>query len=237
MRTFERVLRGEKPPPLRSAMAVEHDGDEWGEACFQDTHSAWVGGASRQLHSVLGGSPPAVFLLAGITRVEHLCRPAPRGEGAYSFEFLDFFEFAKLWELPRSKKVFTAYTETCATLRERCTEASAWFGGRYRMEQPMMRPRTARQLWDGVMTNHLTGGPPAKLSRAFVYEFPKTIQTNECPTYDTTQNNSWSCHACMGRHAGALPELAIAAEAGRPIAARWPPRSSVCRGRGSRAYS
>jgi hypothetical protein len=22
------------------------------------------------------------------------------------------------------------------------------------------------------MTNHLTGGPPAKLSRAFVYEFP-----------------------------------------------------------------
>ena len=26
------------------------------------------------------------------------------------------------------------------------------------------------------MTNHLTGGPPAKLSRAFVYEFPNKFK-------------------------------------------------------------
>ena len=32
------------------------------------------------------------------------------------------------------------------------------------------------------MTNHLTGGPPAKLSRAFVYEFPNN-SNHKCPTY------------------------------------------------------
>ena len=84
----ERAERGEKPAPLRNAMSVVHDRDEWGEAFFQDEHSAWVGGSSRQLHAVLNESPPALLLLAGVTRVEHLCKPAVLGEGAHDFELL-----------------------------------------------------------------------------------------------------------------------------------------------------
>ena len=60
-------------------MSVEHDRDEWGEAFFQDEHSAWVGGSSMQLHAALNESPPAVLLLAGVTRVEHMCKPAALG--------------------------------------------------------------------------------------------------------------------------------------------------------------
>ena len=146
----ERAERGEKPAPLRNAMSVEHDRDEWGEAFFQDEHSAWVGGSSMQLHAALNESPPAVLLLAGVTRVEHLCKPAALGEGAHDFDFLTFTEFTKAWELPKSKKVFAAYEETCDKLRGRFAETAPWFCGEHRMVQPMVRPRTSRQLWDGV---------------------------------------------------------------------------------------
>ena len=148
----EKAERGEKPAPLRNAMSVEHSRDDWGEAFFQDEHSAWVGGSSMQLHAALGESPPAVLLLAGVTRVEHLCKPAAIGEGAHDFDFLTFTEFTKTWELPKSKKVFAAYEETCGKLRERCADTAPWFCGEYRMVQPMVRPRTSRQLWDGVKT-------------------------------------------------------------------------------------
>ena len=146
----EKAERGEKPAPLRNAMSVEHDRDDWGEAFFQDEHSAWVGGSSMQLHAALDESPPAVLLLAGVTRVEHLCKPAAIGEGAHDFDFLTFTEFTRTWELPKSKKVFAAYEETCGKLRERCADTAPWFCGEYRMVQPMVRPRTSRQLWDGV---------------------------------------------------------------------------------------
>ena len=72
-----------------------------------------------QLHAALNESPPAVLLLAGVTRVEHMCKPAALGEGAHDFDFLTFTEFTKAWELPRSKKVFAAYEETCGKLRGR----------------------------------------------------------------------------------------------------------------------
>ena len=36
--------------------------------------------------------------------------------------------------------------------------------------------RCSVQSTVGKMTNHLTGGPPAKLSRAFVYEFPNKFK-------------------------------------------------------------
>ena len=146
----EKAGRGERPTPLRNAMSVEHDRDEWGEAFFQDEHSAWVGGSSRQLHAVLNESPPALLLLAGVTRVEHLCKPAVLGEGAHDFEFLTFTEFTKAWELPKSKRVFAAYEETCGKLRDRYAETAPWFCGEHRMVQSMVRPRTSRQLWDGV---------------------------------------------------------------------------------------
>ena len=103
-----------------------------------------------QLHAALSESPPAVLLLAGVTRVEHMCKPAALGEGAHDFDFLTFAEFTKAWELPRSKKVFTAYEETCDKLRGRFAETAPWFCGEHRMVQPMVRPRTSRQLWDGV---------------------------------------------------------------------------------------
>ena len=76
-------------------------------------------------------------------------------------------------------------------------------------------------------------GPPLSSPGRLFTSLRNNSNHNKCPT----QNNSWSCHACacddMCRCV-TEPELAIA-EAGRPIAARWPPRSSARRGRGSTA--
>ena len=145
----EKQERGEKPPPLRRAISVEHQQDDWGEALLHRDHAAWAGGKSRPLHGVLGESAPAVLLLAGVTRVEHLCKPAALGDEQVC-EFLTFGEFTKWWDLPKSRKVHAAYVWTCDKLRERCLGTSPWFDGQNRMTVPMVRTRTSRQLWDGV---------------------------------------------------------------------------------------
>lgn len=143
----EKQELGEKPPPLRRVISVEHQQDEWGEAMLHRDHAAWTGGKSRLLHGVLGESAPAVLLLAGVTRVEHLCKPAAMSDPQLC-EFLTFGEFARWWDLPRSRKVHTAYMWTCNQLRERCLGTGPWFDGQNRMTAPMVRPRTSRQLWD-----------------------------------------------------------------------------------------
>ena len=145
----EKQELGEKPPPLRRVISVEHQQDDWGEAMLHREHAAWAGGKSRPLHGVLGESAPAVLLLAGITRVEHLCKPAALGDEQIC-EFLTFGELTKWWDLPRSRKVHAAFTWTCNKLRERCLGTSPWFDGQHRMTAPMVRARTSRQLWDGV---------------------------------------------------------------------------------------
>ena len=89
-------------------LTIEHVQDEWGEALLHNDHAAWANGESKTLHEALGRAAPAFLLLAGITRVEHVCRRSAMG-GTFDFVFLTFTEASKLWELPKSKRVHREY--------------------------------------------------------------------------------------------------------------------------------
>ena len=104
---------------------------------------------SKTLQEVLGRAAPASLLLAGITRVEHVCKPSAMS-GTFDFEFLTFAEAVKVWELPRSKRVQREYAMMLEQLHKDYRNTEPWFGGSSVMARPMTRPRTARQLWDGV---------------------------------------------------------------------------------------
>ena len=75
---------GKVPPLKRSAMALEHEEDEWGEALTDGAHSAWVNGESETLCALLGHAAPHSLTSKGIIRMEHLCGPGvtgPEGDG------------------------------------------------------------------------------------------------------------------------------------------------------------
>ena len=101
------------------------------------------------LHEVLGRAAPASLVLAGITRVEHVCKPSAMG-GTFDFVFLTFAEASKWWELPKSKRVHREYATMLEQLHGVYEDTEPWFKGSSVMVRPMVRPRTARQLWDGV---------------------------------------------------------------------------------------
>ena len=81
--------------------------------------------------------------------MEHVCRP-PTLSDEYDFAFLPFEEAAKWWSLPKSRRVYAEYMGTIEALYEGYAETKPWFNGWETMTRPMVRPRTARQLWDGV---------------------------------------------------------------------------------------
>ena len=145
----ERAARGEKPAPLRDVLTIEHVQDEWGEALLHNDHAAWANGESKTLQEVLGRAAPASLVLAGITRVEHVCKPSAMG-GSFDFVFLTFAEASKSWELPKSKRVHREYATMLEQLHGVYEDTEPWFKDSSVMVRPMVRPRTARQLWDGV---------------------------------------------------------------------------------------
>ena len=145
----ERAARGEKPAPLRDVLTLEHVQDEWGEALLHNDHAAWASGESKTLQEALGRAAPASLLLAGITRVEHVCKPSAMG-GTFDFVFLTFAEASKLWELPKSTRVQREYDTTIERLHSEYQNTEPWFSGHSVMVRPMVRPRTSRQLWEGV---------------------------------------------------------------------------------------
>ena len=142
----ERVARGELPPDLRNVLAIEHEEALWGEALMHGEHEAWRNGTSKSLCEVLGHAAPGSLVLAGVTLIEHVCRPGTEG---FAFEVLPFAELAKRWVLPRSRRVHQEYERLVHDLRERAADSDSWFPGG-QMSGAMFRPCTSRQLWDGL---------------------------------------------------------------------------------------
>ena len=142
----ERVARGELPPSLRNVLAIEHDDGEWGEALMHADHAAWHNGSSKSLHEVLGHAAPGTLLLAGISLVEHVCKPGAEG---YAFEVLTFAELARRWELPRSRRAFQEYERLVRELQACSEDSLSWFPGG-QMTRTMFKPCTSWQLWDGL---------------------------------------------------------------------------------------
>ena len=141
----ERAEQREAVYPLRSVLEVEHNETEWGEALMHGDHTAWLSGSSKSLHDALGHAAPGVFILAGITQTEHVCRPST---SEYAFEMLTFSELARRWGLPSTPRVFKEYNRMLGELRGGYADTAPWFGEEC-MTRTMVKPCTAWQLWDG----------------------------------------------------------------------------------------
>ena len=141
----ERAERRETVWPLRSVLEIEHEEQEWGEALMHGDHTAWLNGTSKSLHDALGHAAPGVFILAGITLTEHVCKPS---SNEYAFEMLTFNELARRWGLPSTPRVFKEYNRMLGELRDGYQDTAPWFGEE-RMARTMVKPCTAWQLWDG----------------------------------------------------------------------------------------